>query len=115
MKNYYEILEIKVTASQDEISASYKRLMKVWHPDVNKQADAIEKTKELNQAYATLSKPHARRAYDLQFDIWGASDPLERVPNANPHGRRTAYDGRTFVQNIVIVGDQIWVNGVRVR
>ena len=51
-KDYYALLEIKRTASQDEIKKAYRKLAKKYHPDVNpdnKEAEA--KFKEINDAY----------------------------------------------------------------
>lgn len=61
--NYYEILEVKVTATQDEIKIAYRKLAKKYHPDINKKVSP-EKMKQLNEAYTTLSNPSAKRAYD---------------------------------------------------
>lgn len=59
-KVFYEILEIKLGASQDEIKQAYKRLVKKWHPDLffnnpKLQFQAQEKFKKINEAYKKLS------------------------------------------------------------
>lgn len=60
MKNPYEVLEVKQGASQDEIKAAYKKMVKKYHPDQyanNPLSDlAQEKIKEINEAYETLGK-----------------------------------------------------------
>lgn len=62
MKDYYKILELEKTASQEEIKKSFRRLSKVLHPD--KETGDAEKFKELNEAYQTLSDKAKKRAYD---------------------------------------------------
>ena len=58
---YYEVLELKDTATQEEIKKAFRRLSKLHHPD--KGGDQ-EKFKEINEAYQTLSNPEKKAAYD---------------------------------------------------
>ena len=64
MKNYYDILNVKQDASQQEIKKAFKVLAKKYHPDLNKEPDAEEKFKEAQEAYAVLSDPEKRSMYD---------------------------------------------------
>ncbi len=65
MRDYYKILEVPPTATAAEIKRSYHRLARLHHPDLNKQAkDTL--IKRLNEAYAVLSDPVKRAAYDAQ-------------------------------------------------
>lgn len=61
---YYEILEVSRSTTQDEIRRAYLKLAKVYHPDVNPDAEAHEKFKKINEAYDVLSDPAHRTAYD---------------------------------------------------
>ncbi|MBO5397859.1 MAG: J domain-containing protein [Clostridia bacterium] len=67
--NYYEILKVSQSASQQEIRDSYKNLIKKYHPDIytgnHEYAEKI--TKELNDAYKTLSNEETRKEYDLSL------------------------------------------------
>ena len=63
-KDYYEILGVSKTASQDEIKSAFRKLAKKYHPDVSKEKDAEEKFKEAQEAYAVLSDENKRRKYD---------------------------------------------------
>jgi molecular chaperone DnaJ len=63
-RDYYDILGIGRNASDDEIKAAFRKLARQYHPDVNKEADAEEKFKELNEAYGVLSDADKRARYD---------------------------------------------------
>ncbi|HCM82259.1 MAG: Chaperone protein DnaJ [Candidatus Gottesmanbacteria bacterium GW2011_GWB1_44_11c] len=63
-RDYYDILGISKSASDMEIKRAYRKLALEWHPDRNKAANANEKFKEINEAYAVLSSKDKRSAYD---------------------------------------------------
>ena len=63
-RDYYEILGLAKTASQDEIKSAYKKLAKRYHPDVSKEDGASEKFKEISEAYAVLSDNNKKTQYD---------------------------------------------------
>ena len=66
-KNYYEILGVSKTATEEEIKAAYKKLVKQYHPDLHPgDPTAAEKFKEINEANETLSDKQKRAAYDYQ-------------------------------------------------
>ena len=67
-KSLYETLEINENASADEIKKAYRKLARKYHPDVNKDANAEEKFKELNAAYEVLSNPEKKQQYDQHGD-----------------------------------------------
>jgi molecular chaperone DnaJ len=64
-RDYYETLGVGKSASEDDLKKAYRKLAKQYHPDSN-QGDkaAEEKFKELNEAYAVLSDPQKKAAYD---------------------------------------------------
>lgn len=67
-KDYYAILGVPRTADEQTIKSAYRRLARVYHPDVNSdKVAATEKFKEINEAYTVLSDPDKRRTYD-SFD-----------------------------------------------
>ena len=64
-RDYYEILGVKRTASDDEIKRSYRKLAMKYHPDKNpNKKEAEERFKEINEAYAVLSDPEKRKQYN---------------------------------------------------
>lgn len=63
-RDYYEALGIGRSAGDDEIKAAFRKLARQYHPDVNKDQDAEEKFKEINEAYGVLSDKEKRARYD---------------------------------------------------
>ena len=79
-KNYYDILGISKTASQDEIKSAYRKLAKQYHPDFHpNDAAAAEKFKEINEATETLSDENKRKQYDFELEhpgMGGGGNPF---------------------------------------
>lgn len=68
-KNYYEILGVSKTASQDEIKSAYRKLVKQYHPDLHPNDPACaEKFKEINEANEVLSDEKRRKQYDFELE-----------------------------------------------
>lgn len=63
-RDYYEVLGIDKSASDDEIKKAYRQMAKKYHPDINKEPGAEEKFKEVNEAYEVLSDPQKKATYD---------------------------------------------------
>ena len=63
-RDYYEVLGLARNASNDDLKGAFRRLARQYHPDVNKEPDAEERFKEINEAYAVLSDADRRAAYD---------------------------------------------------
>src|SRR3954462_2203797 len=72
-RDYYDVLGLSRTASADDIRKAHRKLVRQYHPDVNKNNKAAEeKFKEVQEAYDVLSDEHKRRNYD-QFGHAGAA------------------------------------------
>jgi len=65
--DYYAILQIQETASQNEIKNQFRSLAKKWHPDRKQSDDAEKKMAQINMAYEVLSNIERRKMYDQHF------------------------------------------------
>lgn len=72
-KNYYDILWVTKTATQDEIKKAYRKLAMQHHPDRGWDA---EKFKEINEANEVLSDANKRKQYDTFGSVWGGGNPF---------------------------------------
>jgi curved DNA-binding protein len=63
-KDYYETLGVARDAPADAIKKAYRKLARKYHPDVSREPQAEKRMKEVNEAYAVLSDPEKRAAYD---------------------------------------------------
>ena len=79
----YEILEIKSTATENEIKKSYHRLVKLYHPDKNKAPNASEKFQKIQSAYEILSNDKTRQEYQKmnQSEKLSFVEILEKIIN----------------------------------
>lgn len=68
MHDHYSQLGIDRSASADQVKTAYRKMARRYHPDVSKEADAAEKIKSINEAYAVLGDPSRRALYDRALD-----------------------------------------------
>ncbi len=89
IKNYYEILEVSSSATTAEIKTAYRKLARKYHPDINKNADAIEKFKEITSAYEILSNPQKRNEYNILNGIFAEEEKTTYSQSSNSNSSNT--------------------------
>jgi curved DNA-binding protein len=81
-RDYYDILGVSKTASEDDIKKAFRKQARKYHPDVNPGDQVAEdKFKEINEAYEVLSDPDKRKRYDALGPNWKAGEEFRPPPN----------------------------------
>jgi curved DNA-binding protein len=75
-RDYYEVLGVPRDATADDIRAAYRKLARQYHPDVNKEAGAEDRFKEISEAYEVLRDAEKRERYDRLGANWKAGDDV---------------------------------------
>ncbi|MCC6579985.1 MAG: DnaJ domain-containing protein [Phycisphaeraceae bacterium] len=91
VQDYYQILGVARDASAQDIQRAYRKQARLFHPDVNKAADAAEKFSRLNEAYEVLKDPDKRKRYDQFGANWKGGEEFTPPPGyENFHFRQGA-------------------------
>jgi len=94
-KDYYAILQVNKTATEDDIKKSYRKLARKYHPDVNSNNKKAEELfKEVTEAYEVLSDAEKRKKYDQYGPYWKQSVQQDSWKTTTPTG--VPFDGFDF-------------------
>src|SRR4051794_12528375 len=92
-KDYYKVLGVSRTASEDEIRKAFRKLAREYHPDVAKnKSGAEDKFKEINEAYEVLGDAEKRKKYDSLGADWRQGSEFRPPPGWG--GQRTSWQSR---------------------
>lgn len=94
--NYYELLSVKMDATEEAIRSAFRRLARQYHPDAG-EGSSSEKFLQISRAYETLMDPARRKAYDrslastrIPVRVVGRAEPTRQWRNPR-EPRRTNY------------------------
>ncbi len=100
-KDYYKILGVDRDANEAKIKSAYRKLARQYHPDVNKSKDAVQKFKDINEAYEVLSDKEKKSRYDSLGANWQQGANFTPPPgfegfNFNQGGFSQGFGGGDF-------------------
>lgn len=106
--NFYTTLGVSKGADSKEIQRAYRKLARKYHPDINKDAEAEEMFKLINEAYDVLKDPEKRKLYDTYGENWDKIDPNANQSWQNYGGgsdgnrgyRSYSFTGEDFGQHV---------------
>jgi len=111
-RDFYSVLGVKRDASDEKIRKVYRTLARKFHPDVNKESGAEERFKEIGEAYAVLSDPKTRAAYDKYGEMWKHADELDSAAEGRAsQGRSRSYTQYNHMEDLGSIFDELFRQG----
>src|ERR1700692_1307954 len=87
--DYYKILGIPKTASEEDVKKAYRKLARKLHPDLNpNDKEANKKFQQINEANEVLSDPEKRKKYDQYGSDWQHAEEFEKAQQSSGRTRR---------------------------
>ncbi len=118
VKNYYKILNIEKDATNRQVKDAYRKLVKFWHPDINRSSNSHEKIIEINEAYEILKHKDKREIYNRIYnEYFGATNKVENTESykgsrSNERYTEYRYDDKTSADFADL---QNWINQAKIR
>ncbi len=114
-KDLYEILHVKKTSSLEEIKSAYRRLARIYHPDINETNEGLEIFKQICHAYEILSDENKRKLYDIKNGFNKPSDTSELHSSSKSENVETKIEvepsnERVFSKSLSEILEEIFVN-----
>jgi hypothetical protein len=103
-KDYYQILGIDRSATEDEIQDTFHELARKYHPDVNPDPRVVERFKAITAAYDVLSDPEDRAKYDMQI----GTDRRHRQQTSSHPSDTAWHQQTTYTQRAKTTWDRRW-------
>lgn len=99
--DYYRVLGVTHAANAEELKKAFRKLARKYHPDLSREPDAESRMKEVNEAFATLSDPERRAAYDEAVKGPGRGSEFKPPPWQSGHAyarssKPAAHDSASF-------------------
>ena len=105
--DYYKILGVDKSASQDDIKKAFRKLARKYHPDLNpNDPSAKDKFQEINEANEVLSDPEKRKKYDEYGEHWKHADEFEAQKKARQQALEVP---EVLADSVVAVRDSLMV------
>ena len=93
--DFYELLEISPSATQEEIKVAYRKQCIKWHPDKNINIDTTQRMQDINLAYLILKDEEARNKYDIEYQ------KFKDYKSENINNNQYKYTNYQFDDNIL--------------
>ncbi|WP_242118930.1 DnaJ C-terminal domain-containing protein [Aestuariivivens sediminicola] len=97
--DYYKVLGLSKSASDNDIKKAYRKLARKYHPDLNPNDTLAEKKfKEINEAHEVLSNPENRKKYDQYGEHWRHAEEIEKEQQRSHYQKRYQADDRSYTE-----------------
>jgi curved DNA-binding protein CbpA len=107
MKDYYDILGISPSASIDEVKRAFRELIRKHHPDKNSSEEAIERSRDIIEAYKILTDREAKLRYDKVYHSYYND---RQSPPQGHHAPRTHEPERSMPEDPIL---QKWIRAAQ--